>query len=38
MTRIFMARAPSWLLTHPSTAERIRRLMELSSANTRSPE
>ena len=29
MARIFMARAPSWLLTHPSTAERIRRLMEL---------
>ena len=26
---IFMARAPGWLLTHPATAERIRRLMEL---------
>jgi heat shock protein HtpX len=29
MQRIFMARAPAWLLTHPSTAERIRRLMEI---------
>jgi heat shock protein HtpX len=29
MQRIFMARAPSWLMTHPSTAERIRRLMEI---------
>jgi heat shock protein HtpX len=29
MQRIFMARAPGWLQTHPSTAERIRRLMEI---------
>ena len=29
MQRLFMARAPGWLLTHPSTDERIRRLMEL---------
>jgi heat shock protein HtpX len=29
MQRIFMARAPSWLMTHPSTEERIRRLMEI---------
>ncbi|MGH8738664.1 MAG: zinc metalloprotease HtpX [Burkholderiales bacterium] len=29
MQRIFMARAPGWLLTHPSTTERIRRLMEI---------
>ncbi len=29
MARLFMARAPGWLLTHPSTAERIRRLMQI---------
>ena len=29
MERFFMARAPGWLMTHPSTSERIRRLMEL---------
>ena len=29
MERMFMARAPAWLRTHPSTAERIRRLLEL---------
>jgi len=29
MQRLFIARAPGWLLTHPSTDERIRRLMEL---------
>ena len=29
MQRIFTARAPGWLMTHPSTAERIRRLMEI---------
>ena len=29
MQRVFMARAPGWLLTHPSTTERIRRLMEI---------
>ena len=29
MERMFMARAPSWLRTHPATAERIRRLLEI---------
>jgi heat shock protein HtpX len=29
MERMFMARAPHWLRTHPATAERIRRLREL---------
>jgi heat shock protein HtpX len=29
MQRIFMARAPGWLMTHPSTDERIRRLMDI---------
>jgi predicted Zn-dependent protease len=29
MERMFMARAPHWLRTHPHTGERIRRLLEL---------
>jgi heat shock protein HtpX len=29
MERMFMARAPKWLRTHPQTQERIRRLLEL---------
>ncbi len=29
MERMFMARAPHWLRTHPHTSERIRRLLEL---------
>lgn len=29
MERMFMARAPGWLRTHPLTKERIRRLLEL---------
>jgi len=29
MQRLFVMRAPNWLMTHPSTHERIRRLMEL---------
>ena len=29
MQRFFVMRAPNWLMTHPSTQERIRRLMEL---------
>jgi len=29
MARFFVMRAPGWLMTHPSTGERIRRLMEL---------
>ena len=33
MQRLFMARAPSWLMTHPSTDERIRRLMALERAH-----
>jgi len=29
MERVFTARAPKWLRSHPATAERIRRLLEL---------
>jgi len=29
MQRVFAARAPSWLQSHPATRERIRRLMEI---------
>lgn len=29
MQRLLVMRAPSWLMTHPETGERIRRLMEL---------
>jgi len=29
MQRVFMARAPTWLQSHPATGERIRRLMEI---------
>jgi len=29
MERLFMARVPKWLRTHPATGERVRRLLEL---------
>ena len=32
MERLFMARVPGWLRTHPQTGERVRRLLELERA------